>query len=62
MKRSSPLRKQLYLFHEADERWTELSNELQDSVIELIATLLLQIIKQTPTREQINNKEDIHAR
>lgn len=61
MKVPRPYYEQLNLFKQANERWAEFSNEIHQSVVELIATLLLQIVGQSRTNQSTIKPEDNHA-
>lgn len=56
MKLSEAVSEQLPIFIEADERWTGFSKETKNSVLEIISTLLLQIILESRKSAQ-SNKE-----
>lgn len=62
MKVPRPFYEQLNIFNQANECWAEFSNEIHQSVVELIATLLLQIVGQSRTKQSTINPEDNHAR
>ena len=62
MKVPRPYYEQLNIFKQANERWAGFSNEIHHSVVELIATLLLQIVGQSRKNQSTINQEDSHAR
>jgi hypothetical protein len=47
------------LFNPADERWTKFSDQTKTAVLELVATLLRQMVSQQPENHK---PEDSHAR
>jgi len=47
------------LFHPAEQRWAKLSDQTKTAVLELVATLLRQMVSQQPENHK---PEDSHAR
>lgn len=47
------------LFNPADERWTKFSDQTKTAVLELVATLLRQMVSSQPKNHK---PEDHHAR
>jgi len=62
MKVPRPFNEQLNIFKQPDQPWAEFSNDIHHSVVELIATLLLQIVRQSRTNQSTIKPEDRHAR
>lgn len=57
MKARKSLVEQPELFNPADERWIKFSDQTKTAVLELVATLLRQMVSSPP-----NKPEDNHAR
>lgn len=47
------------LFNQVDERWTKFSDQTKTAVLELVATLLRQMVSSQPKNHKL---EDNHAR
>jgi hypothetical protein len=56
--RQSPV-EQPDLFNSADERWTKFSDQTKTAILELVATLLRQMVSSQPNNHK---PEDSHAR
>ena len=59
MKARQPFVEQPDLFNPADERWTKFSDQTKTAALELVATLLRQMVSSPPKNHKPENN---HAR